>query len=154
TINKSNVNLTAGQHVLTVWWDSTGSSSPYPANFNWMQITAVPPPLPTVNIVASDASAAEQNRDPGVFTVSRTGSTAGALTVPIVLGGTATNGSDYNSLASSVTIPAGQASAQIVVTPIDDNLVEGNETVVASLGASAAYTVGSPSSATVTIGDN
>ena len=38
--------------------------------------------------------------------------------------------------------------------PIDDSLVESNETVVVTLVADPTYTVGSPNSATVTIADN
>src|SRR5256885_13374693 len=37
--------------------------------------------LPTVSIAATDASAAEANKDPGVFPFTRSGSTAAALTV-------------------------------------------------------------------------
>ena len=50
-----------------------------------------------------------------------------------------------------MSIPAGSASALITVTPVNDTSVESNETVVVTLSANAAYTVGSPSSATVTI---
>ena len=35
-------------------------------------------------------------------------------------------------------------TATITVTPINDTAVEGDETVVVTLGANAAYTVGSP----------
>jgi hypothetical protein len=66
-------------------------------------------------------------------------------------GGTATAGSDYVALSGSVQIPAGAATATVTVTPIDDAAVETNETVVATLGANAAYTVGAAASATVTI---
>jgi hypothetical protein len=57
-----------------------------------------------------------------------------------------------------VTIPAGQASALIMVTPLDDTVVEGNEMVIATLTANpttpGAYTIGSPRSATLTIVSN
>jgi len=89
-----------------------------------------------------------------VFTVSRTGSTALALTVNYTVSGTATNGVDYQNLSGSVVIAVGQSSATIVVTTLDDNLLEGNETVVVTLSGDAAYTVGFPLSATVTIIDN
>jgi hypothetical protein len=44
--------------------------------------------------------------------------------------------------------------ATVIVTPVNDSLKEGPETVVIRLAANPAYTVGSPSSATVTIADN
>ena len=52
----------------------------------------------------------------GGFTITRTGSTAAALPVTYSLGGTATNGTDYNQLPGSVTIPAGQSSVTVPVT--------------------------------------
>ncbi|MBM4254310.1 MAG: hypothetical protein FJ147_00255 [Deltaproteobacteria bacterium] len=109
--------------------------------------------LPTVSIQATTATAAEGGAA-GQFTVSRTGSTTSALTVNYTVGGTASSGGDYQALSGSVTIPAGQTTAVIAVTPVDDTAVESNETVVATLSANAAYTVGTPASATVTITDN
>jgi hypothetical protein len=106
---------------------------------------------PTVTIAATDASATEAGPTTGTFTVSRTGNTAGPLTVAYTTGGTATAGSDYVALSGSVTIPAGAASAAITVTPINDTLVEPNETVIVTLAANSAYTVGTPASATVTV---
>jgi large repetitive protein len=112
-----------------------------------------PPPNPTVTVTASDANAAEPSNS-GTFTITRTGSTASALAVNYTVNGGASSGSDYQSLGTSVTIPAGNSSATRTVTPVDDTSVEGAETVVLTLSANAAYTVGSPSSATVTIADN
>jgi len=113
-----------------------------------------PTALPTVTVTANDPNAAEPS-DPGSFSVSRTGSTAAPLTVLYTVGGTATAGSDYTALSGSVTIPAGSASATITVTPIDDTIFESPpETVVVTLSANPAYTVGAPSSATVTIADD
>jgi hypothetical protein len=109
--------------------------------------------LPTVTIEATDSQAAEPN-DPGAFTVTRTGSTTADLIVFYTPSGSATNGTDYAALSGSLTIPAGQASATITVAPIDDNVAEGPETVVLTLSTNAFYTVGSPSTATVTIADN
>ena len=110
--------------------------------------------LPTVTISATDPNASETGPDTGTFTVSRTGSTSAALTVNYTVGGTASSGSDYSSLAGSVTIPSGSASAAITVTPIEDTTVESSETVIVTLSSNASYTVGSPSSATVTIADD
>jgi hypothetical protein len=112
------------------------------------------PTLPTVMIVATDANAAEANRDPGVFTITRTGATTNPLTVNFGISGTATNGTDYDSLTGSVTISAGQTTATVTVRPIDDTLVEGNETAVLTLSSNANYTIGTQNSSTVTIADN
>jgi hypothetical protein len=63
--------------------------------------------LPTITIGVNDANAGEtltgQIANPGQFTLSRTGSTASALTVNYTVGGTATNGVDYSTLTNNVT---------------------------------------------------
>jgi Calx-beta domain len=106
----------------------------------------------TVTIVATDPAAGEPS-NPGVFTVTRTGSTVAALVVSYGVSGTATAGSDYTALAGSVTIPAGSMSATITVNPLSDTLTEAAETVIVTLVSGSGYTVASPSSATVTIAD-
>jgi hypothetical protein len=161
TFSKSGINMTAGVHVVKIAFDSATPNSIYFGKFNWFRINAPtppppppPPPLPTVTIAATDPNASETGPDSGTFTISRSGDTSAALTVALGLGGTASNGTDYNAVSPSVTIPAGQASAAVVITPIDDQLVEGSETVVATIAANAAYTIGGASSATITIADN
>ena len=69
----------------------------------------------------------------GVFTVTRTGSTGSSLIVSYNVGGTAVPGTDYTALPGSVSIPTNSSSQQIHVTPIDNNAVTFDKTVVASL---------------------
>jgi hypothetical protein len=109
---------------------------------------------PTVTVVASDASASETGPDGGVFTFSRTGSTAGALVVRYGVGGTATSGADYAALDGTVTILAGQASATVAIAPVNDSEFEGSETVILTVQPDGGYSTGSPAAATVTIADN
>ncbi|MGI9303162.1 MAG: autotransporter domain-containing protein [Gammaproteobacteria bacterium] len=75
------------------------------------------------------------------------------LTVNFSLGGSATAGQDYETVADNVVVGPGQRTAVVVVTPIDDNDIEGDETVTFTL-ASGDYIVGDPSAATATIADN
>ena len=107
--------------------------------------------LPSVKVVATVASAAEAGQTSGVFTVSRTGDTSAPLTVRYTAGGTATPGADYSALPGTITIPAGFSEATIAVTPIDDQIAEPTETVTLTLQTDAAYRLGSPSFAIVTI---
>ncbi|MEB3219001.1 MAG: ExeM/NucH family extracellular endonuclease, partial [Nostocales cyanobacterium 94392] len=109
---------------------------------------------PIVSITASDANAAEAGTDTGTFTISRTGDTDSALNVSYNIAGTATNGTDYTSLTSPVTIPAGESSVDITITPVVDSDVEGNETVTLTLSDTADYDLGANTSATVTIADD
>jgi hypothetical protein len=110
--------------------------------------------LPTVEVTATDDTATEEGATTGAFTLTRTGDVSGSLTVDYTVTGTATAGADYIALAGSATFAAGSATTQVIVTPIDDDLVEGNETVILTLAAGAAYTVGDDDQATVTIIDN
>ena len=109
---------------------------------------------PTVSVTATDGAASEPGADTATFVVSRTGNTSQALAVNFTLGGTATNGADYVTLPFSVTIPAGALSQPISVTPVDDSVTEGIENVTLTLAAGAAYIIGTPSDAAVTISDN
>jgi hypothetical protein len=110
-----------------------------------------PPPAPVVTISATDLLAKEAGLDPAAFTVSRTGNTATDLTVQYRVSGTAGPGTDYVALAGTITIPAGASSAVITVTPLDDSLIESNETVIVTLLAASGYTVGTAAAATVKI---
>ena len=119
---------------------------------------------PVVQLVVKSADARESgplvNNQPapqtGAFTVSRTDSDsfAKALTVKYQISGTAQNGVDYVLLPGSITIPAGAASADIIVTPIPDSLLEFQESVVLTLQPDPAYHAGSSKSAVVNIDDS
>jgi hypothetical protein len=113
-----------------------------------------PPPLPAVTVTAPDASASEAGPDTGRFRLTRTGSTSSSLTVAFILGGTASSGADFAALTSPVTIPAGSATLDLTVTPVNDASAEASETLILTLAAAAGYTLGSPVAATVTILDN
>jgi hypothetical protein len=108
---------------------------------------------PAVTISTTDPNAAEAGLDKGEFTITRN-SDIGDLTVNYTVTGSATNGTDYNLLSGSVTIPNGSTKATIPIIPIDDTTVEGDETVVVNLQTNPNYSVGTTKSATVTIADN
>jgi len=50
-------------------------------------------------------------------------------TIYYTIGGTATNGTDYNNLNGEITFLAGEDSTWITITPTLDGIVEGNETI-------------------------
>lgn len=123
------------------------------------------PAIPVVTVVTRDAYAREGTSELGepntaAFVVRRTGETNTDLTVFYSLHGTAENGKDYETLSSSVIIPAGRHTARVTVRPIDDGLKECIETVLLrvepdpSLGPVARYTVGRPAKAAAIIVDN
>ena len=106
---------------------------------------------PLVTVTAFDSTASETGPDLGTFRFSRTGSTASALTVTFTVNGTATNGSDYQSVPATLTFAAGQATADLFIVPFNDGTAEGSETVIVTVTDGAAYDVGAPATATVTI---
>ena len=106
-----------------------------------------------MTVAASVATASEAGPANGAVTITRSGDLSAPLTVSYTVSGTATAGSDYVALPGVVTLDPGAASAVIPIVPIDDTLVESNETVVVTLASSTSYLPGS-GPATVTIISN
>ena len=96
-------------------------------NVRVVQLDATPPP--SVAITATDDTASEPGVDAATFAVNRTGDNTASLDVRYLVYGSARAGADYTALPDVVTIPAGQNSATITVTALDDNRAETNETV-------------------------
>ena len=69
-------------------------------------------------------------------------------TLNITTAGTATSGTDYALSANQITIPSGGTSGTITITPTDDSVYEGNETVIVSTAEYSSYT------STITITEN
>ncbi len=111
---------------------------------------------PLVTVTASDGTASEPGRSdgPGVLRFQRAGDRSAAITVNYLVGGSATAGTDYQTLAGSVTIPAGSDVVDVAVTPLDDSEAETDENVVVSLLPGAGYLVGTPVAATVNLYDD
>jgi predicted extracellular nuclease len=112
--------------------------------------------LPTVLIASTDDNSAEAGLNPGTFRIARTGAVTNALivTYTVASGSGQASGSDYTPvLNGSATIAAGQSFVDITITPVDDLLVEGPETIVLTLTSSSTYSLGS-ATASVTITDN
>jgi hypothetical protein len=108
-----------------------------------------------VAVIATQPAAAEVGEVPGELMISRTGDMSTDVTVSFSLSGTATPGTDYGSLPTSVTIPADQSVARLAVVPIDDSLLEGDETVILTLAAGPGYSVDAArAEATATIADD
>ncbi|WP_157368541.1 nucleic acid/nucleotide deaminase domain-containing protein [Zavarzinella formosa] len=110
-----------------------------------------------ITVTAPDPSASEAGPDTGKFTFHRqSGGDGGAVTVAYTLSGTASSG-DY-SISGTATIPSGGDSADLIVTPVNDTLVEDDETVVLTINSvsnpSYAAASGGDGTATVTIRDN
>jgi hypothetical protein len=111
------------------------------------------PPLPFVEILATDPTALEGTSS-GAFTLIREGDTNADLTVNIGIYGSASNGVDYVPLASAIVIPAGYLAVDIPVEPVVDTINRGNKTVILRIETNADYQTGGARSAVVTIVDD
>jgi hypothetical protein len=89
---------------------------------------------PSVSFTAS-AQAGAENSGTLAVTVQLSAASSLEVRVPFSVGGTATQGIDYSLLPSTqVVIPAGSASAQILITVINDAIDEDVETLTLTLG--------------------
>ena len=103
-------------------------------------------------------NAAEGPVDPGQVIVSLGGrnESGDSVIVDYTVAGSATQGTDYAALNGVVSIPNGSTTAAVEVTPIADDLIEGDETVEVTLTATndPRAPVGDPETAVVTIADD
>jgi len=109
--------------------------------------------LLTVTIFPTGANAAEPTTS-GTFTVKRDGDLTGNLVVFYSVSGSATSGEDFTPFSGAVTIPADANSADIILSPLEDTLLEGDESVTLTLTTNLSYSIGTPGVATLLIRDN
>ncbi|MCA2641071.1 MULTISPECIES: Calx-beta domain-containing protein, partial [unclassified Microcystis] len=107
--------------------------------------------LPSITLAVSPSSVTEDGTSNLIYIFIRTGDTTNPLTVNYSIGGTATNGTDYTLLPTTVIFDANSAIATVTVDPTADTIVESDETVILTLAAGTGYTVGTPNAATGTI---
>ena len=109
------------------------------------------PTDPVVSLTVSDGAAAEGGLDTGVITLSLDQAAASEVTVSYTVGGTATSGTDYTALSGTAVFAVGADTVALTVTPIDDGLIESDETVEVTLTAGTDYQLGATTSGVVTI---
>lgn len=140
--------LDTGAHILDQrgQWRIVGAA---------VDIGAFESPVGMIATVDTDDSASEFERRHGVFEFSRSLASA-AQTVTFSVTGTATRNVDYTmervdtgevfALSGGngqVDFAAGVSSVKVRVKPVDDNSVEGTETVIVTLTSGAGYTIDS-----------
>lgn len=157
--NGSALGLTSGNIMLGVMDVFSSIANPRADNYvifdnvRVVNLNGVPE-LPIVSVEALDATATEAPGDTGSVTITRYGSTAAPLTVNYRSAGSATSGQDYTALPGALVFAAGQASTNLVITPINDARGESTETAyIVPLGGTA-YNVTTNISAKVEIADD
>lgn len=98
-------------------------------------------PANTVSTSALAPSLSEGAGSSAAFRISRSGPLDDALAVRFLLAGSALEGVDYFPLGSAAILPAGAASLDLAVLPLNDSLVEADEPIVLQLRPSAGYRV-------------
>ena len=107
--------------------------------------------VPSVTVSVSPAAVAEDGAPNLIYTFTLNQAAFSATSINYTIGGTATNGTDYATIASPLVIPAGNTTGTVTVNPTADATIEADETVTLTLAAGTGYTVGVPNSATGTI---
>ncbi len=121
-----------------------------------MQAVAVRSTTNAGDDTAQEPSSTTAAADKCKFTFTRT-SSSGSLTVYFDIRGTATNGTDYKSITSSITFASGSTSVSREIEPLYDGVKEGDETVEVVLipaTPTQTYRGGTYTDATVTIKDS
>lgn len=110
---------------------------------------------PTIWATVTDATAAEHGADSGFIILHRTGDLSQALTVTYYLGGTASPGTDLPLAATNTaTFDPGDSTVTIAISPTNDGIVEGDESVTLRMLDAAGYHIGAQRTASVRIKDD
>lgn len=123
--------------------------------------TLILDPTATINILnddnqlgftVSDYSVSE-NGGAATISVSRKGGTVGTVGVfySTVIGGTATDGADFNGASGTLTFNPGITNQSFTVTILDDSLVEGDETIHLELSSPSGNAVVDTASSTAVL---
>jgi stress response protein SCP2 len=109
--------------------------------------------IPTVTVSVIDGNAGEPDNN-GSYRISLSEAITSDLTVYFTMSGAATEGSDYETIGSSVTITAGVTYANIKLDVIDDTTVESPERATLTLTSNSSYDLSSVKSEYIDIHDN
>ena len=109
----------------------------------------------TISLSSSVSSISESSGSSVTITATASSALSSAAIIQLSVSGTATSGTDYSAIPSSITIPAGSTSATTSFTTIDDSISDVNETIIVSISSiSGGESPSIGTSATVTITDD
>ncbi len=108
---------------------------------------------PNVLSITAAGTVVSEGDSGSSFTITRSGSLH-RLSIPLIVSGSATSGTDYTALPATVTMPFGVNSVTIPFNSLPDAVVESTESVIVSIGSAAGFTSINPATATILITDN
>ncbi|MDB6113227.1 MAG: hypothetical protein JWQ62_172, partial [Lacunisphaera sp.] len=176
TMSAPGVDLTSA----TIVWEAAGQPSAYGPSYTftqtsygeqWVEAEAALPDgrrvfavkdffadngHANVTVAATDNSATfGSDTDTATFTFTRSGDSSAALTVAFALGGSTVKWNDYRrpegDMPVEIVIPAGAASADLVICAIANTANANPATVTVTVTPSSGYNAGNPASATATL---
>lgn len=114
------------------------------------------PPLPSISIETLQALAFEEGQRNGEWRILRDGDPSETLEVSLMLSGSAVLSEDFALPFSQrkFVFASGESSRVLTLSPVDDDAVEGVETVEISLLPGNGYEAGCPTLAVIDIVDN
>ena len=133
-------------------WEVTGFSG----RWRTLAIAGSRALLPIVTLSVSPERIAEDAGGRLIYTFKRTGIIANRLSVNYIVSGSAAAGTDYVGLSAvgamqSIAFRPGETTARLILHPVADRSVEGDETVVLVLVEAPGYVMGTPGPVTATI---
>lgn len=147
-----------GEHTLTaVGTDSTGAtvtSKSVKIRVVGASLVPVVSLLPILAETTEVPPGSKRAIIPATVALRRLGGPADrALRVAYKVGGSAVNGVDYGQLEGEATFAPGEREIILYISPISDELIEGDEIVELSLVPQDSYVIGVPRAARVVIHD-
>jgi hypothetical protein len=148
--------INQGNNAICPPTDQRGVARPFGPACDIGAYEATVPPSPSFLQFSAGAFTTSENEGAATITVTRTGSSAGAVSVQYATSnGTALAGSDYASASGVLNFANGQTSANIVISIQNDLVPESDETFHLALSApSGGPALGSPAEAVLTIHDD
>lgn len=94
--------------------------------------------LPALELEINDTNLSE---DSGMLEIKATLNTsaAKAISIPVLFSGTATQGVDFSVSSPNITIASGNTTGNIMITGLQDQEIEGSETITVSLQDDSGY---------------
>ncbi|WP_324026182.1 Calx-beta domain-containing protein [Maribacter sp. BPC-D8] len=111
---------------------------------------------PIININVTALRDISENDTEGEFTFTLSEALISDTEIIFAISGTATNGTDYDLITHSVTIPSGDTEYTLPISAIDDAIVEGGEEdiTITLVSASNSVEIGTMATANMLIEDN